>query len=237
MRDRTPSARSTTEAVQSEAGSLLRKKKRVREAIFEAAITLFAQQGFDQTTVEEVAQAAGVSRRSMFRYFPTKNDLLAQSVMNYEQILLDAIEACGPGASAVSLIRAGVFAGAEHTGSQHATRTVIEISVSSLSARQAQQSRMVDVADSLEKAFARSLRITQKNDSRPRLYAHLTLTILNVAIVSWFQGQHESIPAAAEQELFETMRAFSGQHPSDNPGAAAGTPPATAHVGAKRSRS
>lgn len=86
----------------------------MQEAIFEAAIKLFSEQGFDQTTMEEIAKAAGVSRRSMFRYFPTKNDLLARSVVNYEHILINAIEACDEGASPVSLIRAGVFAGADH---------------------------------------------------------------------------------------------------------------------------
>src|SRR5580704_3163592 len=46
----------------------VRKQQLVRGAIYEAAIELFGKKGFDQTTVEEVAQAAGVSRRSFFRY-------------------------------------------------------------------------------------------------------------------------------------------------------------------------
>jgi len=37
----------------------------------------------DETTVEEVAQGAGVSRASFFRYFSSKDDLLAQNVLKY----------------------------------------------------------------------------------------------------------------------------------------------------------
>jgi mycofactocin system transcriptional regulator len=39
------------------------------------ALQLFIERGFDQTTVDEIAKAAGVGRRTLFRYFPTKNDL------------------------------------------------------------------------------------------------------------------------------------------------------------------
>lgn len=45
-------------------------------AIEGAAFALFEEQGFDATTMEDVATAVGVSRRTMFRYYPSKNDIL-----------------------------------------------------------------------------------------------------------------------------------------------------------------
>jgi AcrR family transcriptional regulator len=51
-------------------------KARTKRALREAALKLFATQGFDSTTIEEVADHAGVSARTFFRYFPTKESVL-----------------------------------------------------------------------------------------------------------------------------------------------------------------
>lgn len=57
--------------------SLRQKKKlKTREEIIEAALSLFETKGFEETTVAEIASAAGVSPRTMFRYFASKEDLV-----------------------------------------------------------------------------------------------------------------------------------------------------------------
>ncbi|MDF2627550.1 MAG: fadR [Symbiobacteriaceae bacterium] len=52
------------------------KQLQAKQAIFEAAMALFAEQGFDETSVEQIATRAGVSRATYFNYFGTKTGVL-----------------------------------------------------------------------------------------------------------------------------------------------------------------
>ncbi len=61
-----------------------RKKQRTREAISEAAITLFQQSGFERVSVADVAAAAEVSKPTLFTYFPTKEDLVLHRIADHE---------------------------------------------------------------------------------------------------------------------------------------------------------
>ncbi|MFD7908380.1 TetR family transcriptional regulator [Kitasatospora sp. NPDC057904] len=61
-----------------------RKKERTRETIAATAIRLFLDKGFDQVSITEIAEAADVSRRTLFAYFPTKEDLVLQRFADHE---------------------------------------------------------------------------------------------------------------------------------------------------------
>ncbi|UCZ92307.1 TetR family transcriptional regulator [Gordonia sp. WA4-43] len=79
-------------------------KLRTRNAIRQAAITLIAEQGYAKTTVEQIAEAAGVSHTTFFRYFPSKE----QVVVGDEHLHAEAraiVRSMPPGLSHFDLIR------------------------------------------------------------------------------------------------------------------------------------
>ncbi len=84
-----------------EPGLRERKKQRTRQQIAAAAWQLFAERGFDQVPVAEVANRAEVSEATVFNYFPTKEDLVFHRMELFEQELLDAIRTRAEGESIV----------------------------------------------------------------------------------------------------------------------------------------
>ena len=76
-----------------------RKKEETRKRIAEAAFRLFAERGFEGVRVSEVARAADVAEKTVFNYFPTKEDLVYGRFESFEEELLDAVRGRGPGES------------------------------------------------------------------------------------------------------------------------------------------
>jgi AcrR family transcriptional regulator len=65
----------------------------MRTEIAETAFALFVRRGFEQTTVDEIAEAAGLSRRSFFRYFPSKEDAVFGLLYDLGEELAAAVAA------------------------------------------------------------------------------------------------------------------------------------------------
>lgn len=189
----------------------IRKHQFVRDAIFDSAIELFEVKGFDETTVEEIAQAAGVSRASFFRYFSSKDDLLARNVIKYGDALTAAIKTSPPSSTPLEIMRKTVLAVAKETANSRHARQVIDISLRSAAARQAHMSRMVEVESKVATAFAERVGSLSKDEIEPRLLAIMTLSAMNVAVMSWHRGDSEQLSAAAEKVFSSLTRIVCGQ--------------------------
>ncbi|MFD5827868.1 TetR/AcrR family transcriptional regulator [Lentzea sp. NPDC060358] len=70
-----------------------RTRRRVREEVVDAALELFLEQGFEETTVDQVVAAAGISRRSFFRYFGAKEDIVFGDLAEQGPVILEALRA------------------------------------------------------------------------------------------------------------------------------------------------
>lgn len=82
-----------------------RKKQAMRHRIAATALQLFADRGFEVVTVAEVAAAAGISEKTVFNYFPTKEALVTDHRLALETELLRRIRERQPGESVLTAVR------------------------------------------------------------------------------------------------------------------------------------
>jgi len=76
-----------------------RKKQQTRELLAETARRLFTERGFERVSVAEIARAADVSEKTVFNYFPTKEDLVYWRLESFEDELLETIRSREAGES------------------------------------------------------------------------------------------------------------------------------------------
>ena len=188
-----------------------RKQELVRTAIWDAATDLFAEEGFDETTVDDIAKKAGVSRRSFFRYFSSKSDLMAYGVFGYGTQLNDAIEACPPHLPMEDVFRRSVFQVAQQCAAHPRTRKVMEIAAKYPAAREALQSRIAELQGRVAAAFEPRCRHSANSDFPPEVVASLTLSVLGVIFQEWFVHGDEDVAATAERVL-ETLGRLLSNH-------------------------
>ena len=82
-----------------------RRRITSREELEQAAFALFAAQGFEATTVDEIAAAAGIGRRTFFRYFPSKNDIPWGAFEDELDRMRVRLKACPPQVPLMDAIR------------------------------------------------------------------------------------------------------------------------------------
>jgi len=86
-----------------------RKKNATRDRIRACALQLFREQGYDATTVEQIAAAAGVSHMTFFRYFPAKEDVAVSD--SYDPLLVGLLEQTPAGWPLIDRVRAALLQG------------------------------------------------------------------------------------------------------------------------------
>lgn len=91
----------------STAGASLRDVTRqaVRDQVLQEAWLLFARHGFEGTTIDQIAEASGMSRRTFFRYFTGKDELIVEKLVEAGERVADALERRPEGEAAWPALR------------------------------------------------------------------------------------------------------------------------------------
>lgn len=176
-----------------------RKRQFIRNSIYEVAIDLFEKNGFEETTVDEIAEAAEISKRSFFRYFESKDDLLAMSIVTNGEQIREAVASCPAKLSLHEVVRQAVFAGVSFTKYQPRTRSIIEIALKSTAARQAHYSRLMEEQGKLAATLATRMKSSSQYHLAPYFTAGLIWTVIISSTAAWSRGQCDDIHAAADK--------------------------------------
>jgi AcrR family transcriptional regulator len=82
-----------------------RKRRETFQRIADVGLRLFLAKGYEATTLDEIAAAAGISRRTFFYYFESKDDVLLAQLTGYEEIIKESILERSPAEAPIDVAR------------------------------------------------------------------------------------------------------------------------------------
>ena len=156
-----------TENVTARPGLRERKKQQTRDKIARVALELFAERGYDQTTLAEIADAAEVSTRTIFAYYESKEDILFCDDGAFYEVLKEALDTRPADVTTVDALRE-LLRGPEVADENVRLRKKIVAEAESL--RLAERARLARAEELIAESIAKDLN-SGPGDIRPALVA------------------------------------------------------------------
>lgn len=218
-----------------EAGLRARKKAATRLALRRAAVRLAIEHGVDHLTVEAVSEAAGVSTRTFFNYFSSKEEALMADPPPIDVLLREELAGAPAGSPVLPALRAVLHRVAAEKGNQRdemmarhrLVRECPALVPSHLAALAAHERAVAE-------AVAEHTGLDVEADMYPALIAAATTTVIRVAFGRWKGSSDQSFDALVDEAFDRLLRGMDQPSPSGAP-APGGRPAATrAPAGADR---
>jgi len=179
-----------------------RRRVETRERIYRAALDLFAERGFMETTVEDITEAADVGKGTFFNYFPTKEHVLAtygaERVATVERALQQARQGDRPVIEVLRELAAGVAGQAAERPAL--VRAIYAAHASCTAVRDELQTRL----HTARRLLAQIFRLAQergevRTDISPMVLARLVQTIFHGVMGSWALNPGSTLRGTAEE--------------------------------------
>jgi AcrR family transcriptional regulator len=180
-------------------------KAQTRQSLIDAALVLFATDGYDRTTAEAIAKHAGVSARTFFRHFATKESVLFFGEDDFYRLFIDELAVQPKNLSELAAIASAYIA---VTPSIEGIRGRFKqyrqaIATSSALRGQEQSYRDNHVAD-VAKAVARR-RGQRRVDNSCRVVAEVGTTVFELAVSDWVAGPARTKLATTVADRFQLL--------------------------------
>jgi AcrR family transcriptional regulator len=184
-----------------------KKQEVVRGEIWNAAIDLFFEYGFDNVHVDQIAAKAGVSRRTFFRYYGSKEDVMGATVKRYGEALAQAIRDQKAELSSLEAAKAAIKQVLAPT--LHLTERVVQVAERSPAARMAQFLQVPLLERDVTWAFAsRSKRATKELALEHRILASFTMTATGMCVEIWVRDQKRPMPEIVDEVFAAIVHLF-----------------------------
>lgn len=180
------------------------KKARTRSALQEEALRLFLSQGYENTTVDQIARAAGVSSMTFFRHFPTKESVVESD--DYDPLIVRLIQRRPAREHPLDALRHAL---AEGLATVYATdRDTLFVRTRLILGTPALRARLWENQHATERMLTAALaaRSGQEPDLPLRVLASAALAALTTALDIWVEGDGEAHLPALVDEAFLALR-------------------------------
>jgi mycofactocin system transcriptional regulator len=177
-----------------------------REDIERVAMALFADRGFDATTVDDIAAAAGIGRRTFFRYFASKNDVVWGRFDDGLARLRESLAAVDDAVPTGTALRDAIVAFNELTADEvpvHRQRMSLILTVSSL---QAHSTLMYAEWRRVVAEFVARRGGCAVDDLQPQLAGHVLLGAAVAAYEQWLATPAASLSALLDEAVGRAVR-------------------------------
>ncbi len=183
-----------------------RKKRQTRIDLARAAMALFEQHGYDAVTVDDIAAAANVSRRTFFRYFDTKDDVIAVDPEGKLAAMRIALRDGPPEEPTLDALRRGALAMMAAYWDPELSRTIIRLLEQEPKMMAAAMAFQVRYIGSLAHELAIDMETDERLDPRPRILAHTAVTMMRAAVAGWLADDSGGDPGERAELAFEQGR-------------------------------
>ncbi|MFJ5546628.1 TetR/AcrR family transcriptional regulator [Streptomyces sp. NPDC093225] len=184
-----------------------RSRQAVVASIHDTAMRLFDEQGYEATTIAQIAKEAGISQRSLFRYFGTKEDIVCGEQDGFGEVLRETVEAQPAEATAWQALRAGLVAIMDAHGSPEQVLRIMGLifGTPSLRARYVQK-RLLWHEEVLPAVLARMPAGAPDPELRAEAVLATVFACADAATEAWIRAGGQGDPAALYDEAVAAVR-------------------------------
>ncbi len=157
--------------------------------LVQSALELYAKRGYDQTTVAEIAERAGLTERTFFRHFADKKEVLFAGSNNLRDLLVSAVEGAPLSAAPMEAVAAGLLAAGvvfSQERRDHSRRRQSVISANT----ELRERELIKLA-ALASAMADTLRRRGVPEPAASLTAEAGIAVFRVAFDRWVDAHNE----------------------------------------------